>query len=109
MENMDLIEKVAHIEDRAKSNTKRLDEHDEKFKKHDEEISELKETNAILKNMNYRMEQVETSVEKIDKKLDEKVQEDLKVKSNKWEKLIDYIFYFFVAATLGIVAFKIGL
>ena len=99
---------IAHLEERAKSNTKRLDEHEDKFKKHDEEIAELKETNAILKNMNYRMEKMETSVEKIDKKLDEKVQEDIKTKGNKWDKLVDYLFYFILALLLGYIAVNLG-
>ena len=106
---MDLEVQLAHLEEREKSNTKRLDEHDDKFKKHDEEIAELKETNAILKNMNYRMEKMETSVEKIDKKLDEKVQEDNKVKGKKWDKLVDYLFYFVLALLLGYIAVNLGL
>ena len=40
-DNIELREKVAHLEEREKLNTKRLDEHER-------EIAELKETNAIL-------------------------------------------------------------
>lgn len=106
---MDLEVQLAHLEEREKSNTKRLDEHEAKFKKHDDEIAELKETNSILKNMNYRMEKMETSVEKIDKKLDEKVQEDNQVKGKKWDKLIDYLFYAVLALLLGYIAVNLGL
>ena len=105
---MDLEVQLAHLEERAKSNTRRIDEHDDKFKKHDEEIAELKETNAILKNMNYRMEKMETSVEKIDKKLDEKVHEDSQAKGKKWDKLVDYLFYFVLALLLGYIAVNLG-
>lgn len=37
MENTDLIEKVAHLEEREKSNTKRISEHDKKI----EELSNV--------------------------------------------------------------------
>ena len=54
MNDMDR-ERLVQVEDRAKSNTKRLDEHDS-------EIEELKKTYAIMEKMNYRMENVEKSV-----------------------------------------------
>lgn len=50
--------KVAHLEERAKSNTRRLDEHDS-------EIEELKKTYSIMEKMNYRMENMENSVDEI--------------------------------------------
>ena len=51
-------ERLVQVEERAKSNTKRLDEHDS-------EIEELKKTYAIMEKMNYRMENVENSVDEI--------------------------------------------
>ncbi len=100
--NIELREKVAHLEEREKSNTKRLDEHER-------EIAELKETNAILKNMNYRMEQVESAVSKIDKKLDDKIEGDIGSKGKKWDKLIDYLFYAILGVLLSYIAYKLGL
>ena len=47
------------------------------------------------------MGNMEDKVEKIDKKLDEKMKE----KSMKWDKLIDYLFYAAVAYAL----FKMGI
>jgi len=58
MQDTDLIEKVAHIDERAKSNTKRLNEHDSR-------IDNLEKTYSIMEKMNYRMENVENNVSEI--------------------------------------------
>lgn len=55
---MDLEVKVAHLEEREKSNTHRIDEHDK-------EIEELKNTYAIMEKMDYRMSNVENNVTEI--------------------------------------------
>lgn len=98
MENTDLVERLVKVEQSDKSAHKRLDEHDM-------EIKELKETNTILKNMDYRMGNVENAVEKINIKLDNSSQE----KGKKWDKLIDYLFYFILATMLGFIAIKLGI
>lgn len=58
MENTDLIEKVAHLEERSKSNTKRLDEHDTR-------IDSLEKTYSVMEKMNYRIGNMESSVDEI--------------------------------------------
>lgn len=58
MDNTDLIEKVAHIEERGKSNTKRLDEHEER-------IDSLEKTYSIMEKMDYRIGNMENSVDEI--------------------------------------------
>lgn len=58
MQDVELIEKVAHLEERAKSNTKRLDEHNT-------EIENLKNTYKIMEKMDYRMSNVEDNVSEI--------------------------------------------
>ena len=55
------------------------------------------------------MGKVEQAVENIDKKLDAKVQEESNKKGAKWDKLVDYIFYFILATILGFIAVKLGL
>lgn len=102
MQDTDLIEKVAHLEEREKSNTKRIDEHDERLEK-------LEKTYSIMEKMDYRMGKVESAVEKIDQKLDNKVSEDDKAKGKKWDKLVDYIFYSVLAVILGLIYMKLGL
>lgn len=102
MEDVTLIEKVAHLEERAKSNTRRITEHDER-------IDSLEKTYSMLEKMDYRMGNVEATVEKMDKKLDTKVEEDMKNKGQKWDKLVDYIFYSILGVLLGFIAYKLGL
>ena len=96
------IEKIQEIADRSKSNTKRLDEHDKR-------LDVLEKTYSVMEKMDYRMGKVESAVEKIDQKLDSKANEDDKVKSKKWDKLIDYIFYSVLAIILGLIYTKLGL
>lgn len=98
-------ERLVQVEDRAKSNTKRLDEHDN-------EIEELKKTYAIMEKMNYRMENVEKSVTSINDKLDkheEEISKTDKEKGKKWDKLIGYLFYSVIAVILLLVYTKLGL
>lgn len=88
------IEKMIEVEQRSKSNTKRLDEHDEK-------IEQLEKTYSIMEKMDYRMGKVENAVERIDNK----ISNNEKTKGMKWDKLIDYLFY----AILAFALFKLGL
>ena len=88
---------VAHLEERAKSNTKRLDEHDDKIQK-------LEDTYSLVQNINYRIENVESNIEKINDKLDENSNE----KGKKWDKFIDYVFYFVLCALLTYISTKLG-
>ena len=93
MEKTDIM-KLQEIEDRSKSNTKRLDEHDE-------DIKELKNTYKIMEKMDYRMGNVENNVTEIKKE----IQKGKEQKGMKWDKLIDYLFY----AILAFALFKLGL
>lgn len=82
------------MDDRSKSNTKRLDEHSGRLDK-------LEDTYSMLSKMDYRMGKVEQSVERIGNKLDSQQEK----KGLKWDKLIDYLFY----AILAYALFKLGL
>jgi len=98
----EVAEKIARLEEHAKSNTHRIDEHDER-------LDSLEKTYSIMEKMDYRMGKVEQSVDKIDQKLDAKINETDKEKSKKWDKLIDYIFYAILGCLLGYIAVKLGL
>lgn len=93
MEKSDIM-KLQETEDRSKSNTKRLDEHDK-------DIKELKNTYKIMEKMDYRMGNVEDNVTEIK----EEIQKGKEQKGMKWDKLIDYLFY----AILAFALFKLGL
>lgn len=88
------IERIVETEQRSKSNTKRLDEHDE-------DIKELQNTYKIMEKMDYRMGNVENNVTEIK----EEIQKGKEQKGMKWDKLIDYLFY----AILAFALFKLGL
>lgn len=98
MENTDLVERLVKVEQSDKSAHHRLDEQEK-------DIDELKKTYVIMEKMDFRMENVEKNVAGINAKL-----EDVdKSKGKKWDKLIDYIFYFILATILGYIAIKLGL
>lgn len=88
------IEKITEADQRSKSNTKRLDEHDE-------QIKELQNTYTIMEKMDYRMGNVENNVSEIK----EDMLKSKEQKGMKWDKLIDYLFY----AILAYALFKLGL
>lgn len=102
MENTAFIEKIAHLEEQNKSNTKRIDEHDERIEK-------LEDTYSTLQKMDYRIGKLETTTEKMDNKLDSKINQDSENKGKKWDKLLDYLFYSVIAILLALLYSKLGL
>lgn len=116
MENTEIIERLVSVEEGRKSNTKRIDEHDTKFKEQDTKIEQLEKTYSIMEKMDYRMGNVEKNISGINEKLDKHdkaiVEESTKTdkeKGKKWDKLIDYLFYFIIATALGFMCIKLGL
>lgn len=77
----------------------------EQLKNHEQRIEDLEKTYVIMQKMDLRMENVEGAVNKIDAKLTAKTEE----KGKKWDKLIDYLFYFVLALLLGYIAIQLGL
>ena len=57
-----------------------------------------------MQKIDFRVENVESNVEKINKKLEENSSE----KGKKWDKLIDYVFYFVLCALLTYISTKLG-
>lgn len=87
-----------YIEERFKNTDKQLENHEKR-------LAKVEETYAIMQKMDLRVGNIEKSVETINNKLDSKTEE----KGKKWDKLIDYIFYFVVALLLGLLVKKLGL
>ena len=75
------------------------------FKNHEDRIKRLEENTKILTTMEVKLSSMEKNIDSINKKLEEK----LEAKGKKWDKLVDYLFYFIIAAILGYVAVKVGL
>lgn len=103
------IEKIISNEQSVKSAHKRIDDAEAR-------IDELEKTYAIMQKMDFRIGRMEDSVEKINTKLDNNLQEIIATKhqnanekGKKWDKLIDYLFYAFVGAVMALVLSKIGL
>ncbi len=78
---------------------------DKTIEVHEKRISNLEKTYQVMEKMEYRMDQIEKVVAGIDEKLDNAAND----KGRKWDKLIDYLFYFFVATILVYVASQLGL
>ena len=87
-----------YIEERFKNIDKELENHEKR-------LAKVEETYTIMKQMDLRVSNIEKSVATIDNKLDSKTEE----KGKKWDKLIDYIFYFVVSLLLGLLVAKLGL
>ena len=83
------IKWITEIDQRSKSNTKRIDDVEK-------DVDELKKTYSIMEKMDLRVGNIETSVETINSKLDSQTEK----KGLKWDKLIDYIFYTILAYCL---------
>lgn len=77
---------------------------DKTIEVHEKRINNLEKTYQVMEKMEYRMDQIEKVVAGIDEKLDNAAND----KGKKWDKLIDYLFYFVIATILGYLAMKIG-
>ncbi len=77
----------------------------DKLIEHDNRLDKLEDTYSTLQNLNYRVGKIESGVESMNKKIDEQSNE----KGKKWDKLIDYLFYFIIASILGYLAIRLGI
>lgn len=79
--------------------------HQERLDDHEKRIDALEKTYRIMEKMDFRIESMESSV----KEIKEKIDNSMKEKGKKWDKLIDYLFYAILAALLGYIAVQFGL
>ena len=86
------------INEKFKNQQKTLDEHDKR-------LSELEKTYVIMQKMDLRVSNIESNIENINNKLDNQTEN----KGKKWDKLVDYLFYFLIATLLGLLVAKLGL
>lgn len=84
--NTEYIEKLQSVEDRSKSNTKRLDEHDK-------ELRELSNVYIALTKVDNKVSNVENDVSEI--------KNDLKDIKEKPSKKMDLIWGYIVSAVIG--------
>lgn len=83
----------------------RYHHHQERLDEHEKRIDSLEKTYRIMEKMDFRIESMESSVKEIKTKIDS----SMKDKGKKWDKLIDYLFYFILALMLGYIASQLGL
>ena len=83
----------------------RLNIIDKEIEKHEKRITTLERTYSIMEKMDYRVSQIEKTIAEIDKKLDASYEE----KGKKWDKLVDYVFYFILSALLTYLCVKTGI
>lgn len=79
--------------------------HQEKIDDHERRITKLEDTYSTLQAMNLKISSVENDVKEIKNFMKNSSSE----KGKKWDKLIDYLFYFVIATILCYVAAKLGL
>ena len=97
-EKLDIEHRLTVVEDRAKSNTRRLDEHDEAIKENTDLIGAIKELAIETK---YMREDLNKTISRLDK-LESKDE-------NKWEKFKWLIVAGLVTIILSYLAVSIGL
>lgn len=83
----------------------RLNGVDKELEKHEKRISSLEKTYSIMERMEFQIKEMDANIAKLSEKIDNQSNE----KGRKWDKLIDYLFYFIIAALLGYVIHQMGL
>ncbi|MBQ0124786.1 MAG: hypothetical protein KBS59_00495 [Clostridiales bacterium] len=98
MNDMELIEKVTAIDDRAKSNTKRID----RLEARQDNLDGLVQAVAVMQN---DQEYIKSDVGEIKTKVN-----DIAGKpAEKWENLVKTVIELLIAAALGYLLSRIGL
>lgn len=98
MDNLDYEHRLTEVEQRSKSNTKRLDRLEELT----ETVHELAMT---MKLMAEKQERTAETVERLDAKLSSIEQEPAK----RWKSIVDKVILTIVAALVGFVLAQIGI
>ncbi len=102
MENTEIIEKIAHIEERAKSNTKRIDTLENK-------VENMYELTISVKEIATEMKAMREDVNKMDSRLSELEEKPLKEYENTKSQIKKQVISFFIGIGLTAIAFILGL
>ena len=102
MENKEIIEKLAHIEERAKSNTKRIDALENK-------VENIYELTISVKEIATEMKAMREDVNKMDSRLSELEEKPLKEYENTKSQIKKQVISFFIGIGLTAIAFMLGL
>lgn len=102
MENTELIERLVEVEQRSKSNTKRIDEHNKK-------IEDIHTLACSMKEMATEMKAMREDVGNINERLKQVEEKPLKDYEDTKQNLKSKIISFIVGIVLAFLAFKLGL
>ena len=104
-EKLDFEHRLTAVEDRSKSNTKRLDDHDEAIKENSNLISSIKELAMETKYMRADLNETIAKVNKLENLDKEKASKD----GDKWEKFKWLLVGGLVTIILNYLALSLGL
>ncbi len=102
MENTEIIEKIAHIEERGKSNSKRIDSLENK-------VENIYELTMSVKEIATEMKAMREDVNKMDSRLSELEEKPLKEYENTKSQIKKQVISFFIGIVLTAIAFILGL
>lgn len=108
MEKSDII-KLQEVEDRSKSNTKRLDEHDDKFKDINNKLEDIHELTYSIKEIATEVKLMREDVNKLDTRVGNIENEPAKDYKDTKKLVKNQIIGFVLGIILTILALKLGL
>ncbi len=108
MEKADIL-KMQEIEERTKSNTKRIDEHDLNFKEQDKRLEDIHELTYSIKEIANEVKLMREDVNKLDKRVETIEQEPAKDYKDTKKQIKHQIIGFVFGIILTILALKLGL
>lgn len=105
----DYTEKIIETEQRSKSNMKRLDEHDTRFKEVDSKLDDMHELTYAIKEIANEVKLMREDVNKLDKRVENIEQEPTKEYKDTKKQIKYQIIGFVLGIILTILALKLGL
>lgn len=99
----DYTEKIIETEQRSKSNTKRIDEHDARFKEVDSKLDDMHELTYAIKEIANEVKLMREDVNKLDKRVENIEQEPAKDYKEVKKAIRDKIVLSIVGAIVGAV------
>ena len=109
MQETEMIEKIAHLDERAKSNTKRLDEHDKKIEELSNVYVALTKVDNKVDNLDGKFGNMESDVSEIKSDLKEMKEKPLKEYEETKSQVKKLVISFFGGVILTALGFALGL
>lgn len=80
----------------------------EKLDNHEKRIEVLESSTSDFKTVVYRLDILEKTIATMNAKLDLALSKEEESKSQKWDKLIEYVFYAILGILISYLAYKAG-